>query len=72
MAKRKKSKSLMPGLKGMGKKMKKAMPSRGMMPEKTKRVATEPRVPKDRGPPGGMFSRRRTGARERRLEDKAL
>ena len=51
---------------------KKAMASKGTPPRKTDRVKTESRFPKDRGPPGGMFSRRRSEARERRLEDKAL
>ena len=51
---------------------KKGMPSRGSPPKTMKRVSTEKREPKDRGPPSGMFSRRRSEARERRLEDKAL
>ena len=55
--------------KGKGKK---GMPSKGSAPKAMKRVSTEAREPKDRGPPGGMFSRRRSEARERRLEDKAL
>ena len=60
-------------LKQAGKsKAKKGMPSRGSMPKTMKRLSTEHREPKDRGPPGGMFSRRRSEARERRLEDKAL
>jgi hypothetical protein len=48
------------------------MPSKGSPPKTMKRASTESRFPKDRGPPGGMFSRRRSEARERRLEDKAL
>ena len=55
--------------KGKGKK---GMPSKGSPPKTMKRASTEARFPKDRGPPGGMFSRRRSEARERRLEDKAL
>ena len=50
----------------------KGMPSKGSAPKTMKRASTEASFPKDRGPPGGMFSRRRSEARERRLEDKAL
>ena len=51
---------------------KKKIPHRGSPPKTMKRVSTEKREPKDRGPSGGMFSRRRSEARERRLEGKEM
>jgi hypothetical protein len=82
MAKKKKMKPLMGGIKGMGKK--RGMPSRGSMPKRTAAVKTEDREPADRGRRPGMFVRpgmsrvrpggvsRRSSALERRLEDKEL
>ena len=50
----------------------KKIAKRGTPPKVTHRVDTEARYPKDRGMRGGMFSRRRSEALERKLEGQEM